>query len=49
MGEAARAFAVGRDWSREIDVLIEQYEDVRRRDAAAHDPSELRLAGVNVG
>ena len=29
MGQAARAFAVARDWERELDVLVEQYESVR--------------------
>jgi glycosyltransferase involved in cell wall biosynthesis len=29
MGQAARAFAVARDWDRELDVLVEQYEFVR--------------------
>ncbi len=28
MGQAARAFAVGRDWGRELDLLVEQYEGV---------------------
>jgi phosphatidylinositol alpha 1,6-mannosyltransferase len=30
MSEAARAFATGRDWARELDRLIEQYEAVTR-------------------
>jgi hypothetical protein len=29
MGQAARAFAIARDWDRELDVLVEQYEFVR--------------------
>ncbi len=29
MGQAARAFAVARDWERELDLLVEQYEAVR--------------------
>ena len=29
MGQAARAFAVARDWERELDLLVEQYESVR--------------------
>lgn len=29
MGQAARAFAVARDWERELDALVEQYESVR--------------------
>ncbi len=49
MAEAARAFAVGRDWSRELDILLEQYDDVRRRHAAAHDPHALALLGVRAG
>ena len=28
MGRAARAFAVKRDWERELDLLVRQYEDV---------------------
>ena len=28
MAQAARAFAVGRDWERELDLLVEQYESV---------------------
>jgi glycosyltransferase involved in cell wall biosynthesis len=28
MGQAARAFAVGRDWDRELDLLVRQYESV---------------------
>ncbi len=29
LGQAARAFAVARDWERELDALVEQYESVR--------------------
>jgi glycosyltransferase involved in cell wall biosynthesis len=29
MGQAARAFAVARDWERELDLLVEQYESIR--------------------
>ncbi len=28
MAQAARAFAVGRDWERELDLLVEQYESI---------------------
>jgi glycosyltransferase involved in cell wall biosynthesis len=49
MAEAARAFAVGRDWSRELDLLLEQYDDVRRRHSEAHDPRELEFLGLSPG
>ncbi|HET8623032.1 MAG TPA: glycosyltransferase family 1 protein, partial [Gemmatimonadales bacterium] len=29
MGHAARAFAVARDWERELDTLVEEYESIR--------------------
>ena len=29
MSQAARAFAVARDWERELDLLVEQYESIR--------------------
>ncbi len=29
LGQAARAFAVARDWERELDALVEQYESLR--------------------
>jgi glycosyltransferase involved in cell wall biosynthesis len=29
MGQAGRAFAVARDWERELDLLVEQYESIR--------------------
>jgi glycosyltransferase involved in cell wall biosynthesis len=39
MGEAARAFAVGRDWSRELDELESAYERLRCMTVAATAPS----------
>jgi phosphatidylinositol alpha 1,6-mannosyltransferase len=33
MGQAARAFAVGRDWDRELDLLVRQYQGVLGRPA----------------
>lgn len=33
MGQAARAFAVGRDWERELDLLVRQYQSVLGRPA----------------
>lgn len=39
MGEAARGFAVGRDWARELDALDETYRRVRWTTTAAAAPS----------
>ncbi len=39
MGEAARAFAVGRDWDRELEELAADYERVRCASRAALAPS----------
>lgn len=39
MGEAARAFAVGRDWQRELDELEADYDRVRYASRAAPAPS----------
>ena len=39
MGQAARAFAVGRDWNRELDELEADYERLRCASTAAPAPS----------
>ena len=41
MTQGARAFAVGRDWDRELDLLVQQYECVlgQPADTVAADPA----------
>ncbi len=34
MGRAARAFAVERDWERELDLLVRQYAELLAQTAA---------------
>ena len=41
MGQAARSFAVARDWARELDVLVEQYESARPPVAAARNDDRV--------
>lgn len=38
MGEAARAFAIGRDWARELDRLVEAYDRLEETSKAAQAP-----------
>ena len=41
MGEAARAFAVGRDWSRELDELEAAYAEAQMHEGRRDGPERL--------
>jgi len=46
MGQAARAFAVGRDWNREVAELERMYADAIARASVSLDRSRIATAGV---
>jgi len=47
MTQGARAFAVGRDWDRELDLLVQQYESVLGAPAGGAATDEARPPGPN--